>query len=61
MASETAKATEQVRQQVSQIQEETGDTVKFIEKISHSVEELTLSMTTISAAMEEQTSRNAGN
>ncbi len=55
LASETANATEQVREQIIKIQDETGDTVTFIEKISSSVEELTSSMTSIAAAMEEQT------
>lgn len=55
LASETAKATEQVREQIDRIQGDTSDAVSFIEKISESIEQLTESMTAIAAAMEEQT------
>lgn len=56
LASETAKATEQVGQQVDRIQSDTQDAVAFIEKISSSIESLTESLAAIAAAMEEQTS-----
>lgn len=55
LASETAKATEQVRTQIGRIQADTSEAVDFIEKISSSIESLTVSMTAIAAAMEEQT------
>ncbi len=55
LASETAKATEQVRMQIGRIQNDTSEAVDFIEKISSSIENLTVSMTTIASAMEEQT------
>ncbi len=56
LANETAKATEQVREQIARIQSDTTEGVTSIERISQSVEQLTESMTVIAAAMEEQTS-----
>ena len=56
LASETAKATEQVQAQIDRIQMETGEAVTFIENISKSIENLTHSMGSIASAMEEQTS-----
>lgn len=56
LASETAKATEQVQTQIERIQLETGEAVTFIENISKSIENLTHSMGSIASAMEEQTS-----
>lgn len=56
LASETAKATEQVREQIDRIQSDTTEAVAFIQQISDSIENLTGSMTAIAAAMEEQTS-----
>ena len=56
LASETAKATEQVRTQIARIQGDTTDAVSFIEKISTSIENLTDNMLTISGAVEEQSS-----
>jgi len=56
LASETAKATEQVRTQVEKIQRETGDAVTSIHEISEAIEELTENISAIAAAMEEQTS-----
>tara|TARA_Y100001001_G_C8005683_1_gene307919 strand:- start:71 stop:1801 length:1731 start_codon:yes stop_codon:yes gene_type:complete len=56
LANETAKATEQVQEQINRIQNHTGDAVTFIEKISKVVEKLSESTTAIAAAMEEQTS-----
>lgn len=59
LASETAKATEQVQQQIERIQGETTQAVDFIERISDAVEKLTESMASIASAMEEQTSVTA--
>ncbi len=56
LASETAKATEQVRTQIARIQGDTTDAVSFIEKISTSIEDLTDNMLTISGAVDEQSS-----
>lgn len=56
LASETAKATEQVQAQIERIQNDTGEAVDFIQRISKSIEELTDNMTAIAAAMEQQTS-----
>jgi methyl-accepting chemotaxis protein len=55
LASQTAKATEQVRAQVDRIQADTQDAVGFIQRISGSIEQLNEGMTSIAAAMEEQT------
>lgn len=56
LASETAKATEQVQAQVNRIQSDTAEAVSYIQKISHAIEGLSSSVTNIAAAMEEQTS-----
>ncbi|MGD1934752.1 MAG: methyl-accepting chemotaxis protein [Candidatus Phaeomarinobacter sp.] len=56
LANQTAKATEQVRTQVDRIQGNTTDTAGFINRITESVASLTENMSTIAAAMEEQSS-----
>lgn len=56
LANETAKATEQVQQQIDRIQGDTSEVVESIERISKSIELLTENITAISAAIEEQTS-----
>ncbi len=56
LANQTAKATEQVRTQVDRIQGDTTDTAGFINRITESVTSLTENMSTIAAAMEEQSS-----
>jgi len=56
LASETAKATEQVREQIDRIQGDTTEAVSFIGKISSFIDSLAEGITAIAAAMEEQTS-----
>jgi methyl-accepting chemotaxis protein len=56
LANETAKATEQVRVQIEDMQLQTGEAVDMIENISKVIEELTAASGSIAVAMEEQTS-----
>lgn len=55
LANQTAKATEQVNEQINKIQNDTNEAASFIEKIAEAIERLTENVTAIAAAMEEQT------
>ncbi len=59
LASQTAKATEEIAQQVSEIQGATGGAVDAIELIAKTVDELNGIASSISAAIEEQTAATA--
>jgi methyl-accepting chemotaxis protein len=54
LANQTAKATEQVREQVNRIQGDTSEASDFINRITEAIAGLTENMTVIAAAMEEQ-------
>ncbi|MDH5513073.1 MAG: methyl-accepting chemotaxis protein, partial [Gammaproteobacteria bacterium] len=54
LANQTAKATEEISQQISSVQEETKDAVGAIEKIRAIIGEVNDIATTISSAVEEQ-------
>jgi methyl-accepting chemotaxis protein len=54
LANQTAKATDDIRQQVAQIQVATKEAVTAIEAISHTIGELSQIATTIASAVEEQ-------
>lgn len=56
LANETASATDQVRVQIENMQQQTNDAVSMIEDIFNAIDELTASSGSIAAAMEEQTS-----
>lgn len=56
LANETAKATEQVRIQIEDMQRQTDEAVMMIKNISNVIEELTTASSSIAVAMEEQTS-----
>lgn len=56
LAGQTAKATEQIREQVSSMQHETSAAVGMIKNISKVIEELNVAASSIAAAMDEQTS-----
>ncbi len=56
LASQTAKATEEIAGQVSAIQSATGDCVAAIGDISNTIREISGIATTIAAAVEEQDS-----
>lgn len=55
LAGETAKATDQIGQQIAQIQSDTAEAVNAIEKISQIISSINDFQTTIAAAVEEQT------
>jgi methyl-accepting chemotaxis protein len=55
LANETAKATEQVRVQIEDMQRQTEEAVSMIQNISDVIEELTTASGSIAVAMEEQT------
>ncbi|WP_425062207.1 methyl-accepting chemotaxis protein [Pyruvatibacter mobilis] len=54
LANQTAKATEQVREQVNRIQGDTSEASDFINRITEAISGLSENMTVIAAAMEEQ-------
>ncbi len=54
LANQTALATDEIAQQVSAIQQETGGTVKAIETVARSVMDVNEIATTIASAVEEQ-------
>jgi methyl-accepting chemotaxis protein len=54
LANQTAKATDDIRQQVAQIQVATKEAVAAIEAISHTIGELSQIATAIASAVEEQ-------
>ncbi|NVK17261.1 MAG: hypothetical protein HWE30_01050 [Methylocystaceae bacterium] len=54
LASQTAKATEQIEQQINAVVGATDDTVKGISEIHHSINQVQETATIISAAIEEQ-------
>ena len=54
LANQTAKATDDIRQQVAQIQVATKEAVTAIEAISHTIGELSQIATAIASAVEEQ-------
>ena len=54
LASQTAKATEEISGQITAIQDATGSAVTAIEGISKTINEISAIGTTISAAVEEQ-------
>lgn len=56
LAGQTAKATEQIREQVSSMQVETSTAVGMIKNISKVIEELNVAASSIASAMDEQTS-----
>jgi methyl-accepting chemotaxis protein len=56
LASETAKATEDIAKQIANIQEVTGNAVVSTEDISNTISQLDQLSSTIAAAIEEQTS-----
>ncbi|PHS28120.1 MAG: chemotaxis protein [Robiginitomaculum sp.] len=55
LASQTAKATEEISKQINEMQNTTQDAVKAIEGISKTISDINEFSTAISAAMEEQT------
>ncbi|MEQ8747415.1 methyl-accepting chemotaxis protein [Pyruvatibacter sp.] len=55
LATQTAKATEEIGQQIAEIQSATGGAVEAIESIARTVDELNGISASISAAVEEQT------
>jgi methyl-accepting chemotaxis protein len=64
LANQTAKATEEIAQQIGSIQGETRDTVEAIEKVSKTISDINQIATTIASAVEEQgaaTSEISGN
>ena len=54
LATETAKATDEISEQISSIQEATNNTVTVIESIQNTIDQIEEIATSISAAMEEQ-------
>jgi methyl-accepting chemotaxis protein len=66
LATQTAKATEEIRQQIDAIQADTGTTAESIERISNRIREVNEIATSIASAVEEQNaatqeiSRNVG-
>ena len=54
LASQTAKATEEISTQIHQIQEQTGGTVRAIEAVSGRINEMTEIAATVASAVEEQ-------
>ena len=60
LASQTAKATEEIAGQVTAIQSATGDCVTAIADISNTIREITGIATTIAAAVEQQGSATPG-
>lgn len=54
LANQTAKATEEIAQQISTVQEETGDAVVAIDKITGIIGEIDEIATTIASAIEQQ-------
>jgi methyl-accepting chemotaxis protein len=66
LATQTAKATEEIRQQIDAIQADTGTTAEAIERISNRIREVNEIATSIASAVEEQNaatqeiSRNVG-
>jgi methyl-accepting chemotaxis protein len=54
LANQTAKATEEISQQITSVQEETRDTVTAIENIMSVISEISDISTTIASAVEEQ-------
>ncbi|AUG52542.1 methyl-accepting chemotaxis protein [Thalassospira marina] len=54
LANQTARATEEINQQISSVQSETSDAVKAIQVISQTIAQVAESSSAISAAVEEQ-------
>jgi methyl-accepting chemotaxis protein len=54
LANQTAKATEDIRKQISEIQSATGEAVQAIESITGTIEELSKIASSIASAVEEQ-------
>ena len=54
LASQTAKATEEIRAQISEIQGATGQTVEAIRSIGTTIRQMSEIATTIASAVEEQ-------
>ena len=54
LASQTAKATDEIATQIQQIQEQTGGTVQAIEAVSGRITEMTEIAATVASAVEEQ-------
>jgi methyl-accepting chemotaxis protein len=54
LANQTARATEEINQQITSVQNETGDAVKAIHRISETIARVAESSSAISAAVEEQ-------
>ncbi|MBG0561049.1 methyl-accepting chemotaxis protein [Actinoplanes aureus] len=59
LAQETARATEQISQQIAAIQAETGQAVTAIDEISRIIEQISDYQTTIASAVEEQSATTA--
>lgn len=59
LASQTAKATEQISSQISNVQSVVGDAVSAIEKVSASIDQVNSVSASISAAVEEQNAATA--
>ena len=56
LASQTSKATEEISEQITQIQSETGEAVKSIELITQTIGEISEISSAIASAVEEQSS-----
>ncbi|WP_262299945.1 methyl-accepting chemotaxis protein [Microvirga sesbaniae] len=54
LATQTAKATEEISQQIASVQQATGQTVAAIQEIARTITEMSQISTSIAAAMEEQ-------
>ncbi|UVF19946.1 methyl-accepting chemotaxis protein [Microvirga terrae] len=54
LASQTARATEEISQQISSVQQATGQTVSAIQEIARTITEMSQISVSIAAAMEEQ-------
>ncbi len=59
LAQETARATEQISQQIAAIQSDTGQAVTAIDEISRIIEQISDYQTTIASAVEEQSATTA--
>lgn len=55
LANQTAKATEEISNQISSMQSATGETVEVIERVQKIIEEISEGATSIASAVEEQT------
>ncbi len=59
LANQTAKATEEISDQISNIQDSTNDAVSAIDTITNTINELSANSTAISSAVEEQSAATA--